>query len=231
MRIGVLEFGGTNCDLDVLHVLKSVVGVDAERVWYKDAYLLDECDGLVIPGGFSYGDYLRAGAIAARAPVMDRVRQMAHDGLPILGICNGFQVLTEAGMLDGALVKNDYPKFLCTWCHLRVEAVDSPFLMYFERGDVIRLPIAHKEGRYYAPEDMLDRIRTGGMIALRYTDEHGRVGAGSNPNGSVDSIAGVLNEGGNVLGLMPHPERACESVLGSEDGRKMFQGMVDYIRR
>ncbi|MHC1593197.1 MAG: phosphoribosylformylglycinamidine synthase I [Methermicoccaceae archaeon] len=231
MKIGVLEFGGTNCDLDVLSVLRGTTGVDAERVWYKDAHLLDECDGLVIPGGFSYGDYLRAGAIAARAPITDKVRQMASDGLPVLGICNGFQVLTEAGILKGALVRNDYPKFLCTWCHLRVEAVDCPFTMDFEEGSVIHLPIAHKEGRYYTDEDTLGGLRSNGQVALKYSDEQGNVSKSSNPNGSVDSIAGVLNERKNVLGLMPHPERACEAAFGSEDGKAMFSGMVEYIRR
>jgi len=231
MKIGVLEFGGTNCDLDVLSVLRGTIGVDAERVWYKDAHLLDGCDGLVIPGGFSYGDYLRAGAIAARDPIMDKVRQMASDGLPILGICNGFQVLTEAGILKGALVKNDYPKFLCTWCHLRVEVVDCPFTMGFEKGSVVRLPIAHKEGRYYTDESTLGGLCSNGQVALRYADEQGNVSKSSNPNGSVDSIAGVLNERKNVLGLMPHPERACEGALGSEDGKVVFSGMVEYIRR
>jgi len=228
MKVGVLRFGGTNCDLDVAHVLENTVGVETELIWYKDAHLLDECDGLVIPGGFSYGDYLRAGAIAARDSVMERVRQMVDDGMPVLGICNGFQILTEAGVLDGALLKNEYPKFLCTWCHLRVEAVDSPFTLAFRQKDIIRLPIAHKEGRYHVDDATLERLNSSGQVALRYVDEWGRL---SNPNGSVEAIAGVFNEKKNVLGLMPHPERACSSVLGSEDGKTMFLSMVDYIRR
>ncbi|ADI73421.1 phosphoribosylformylglycinamidine synthase I [Methanohalobium evestigatum Z-7303] len=229
MRIAIIQFGGTNCDRDVLHVLKNVMNVDAELVWFKDKNL-DRFDGAVIPGGFSYGDYLRAGAIAARTPIMDSVRKMVSEGKPVIGICNGFQVLTESGLLDGALTTNSYPKFLCEWTHLRVDNTDTPFTSRFEKGDVIQIPIAHKEGYFYADQSAISDLNKNNQVVFRYVDEDGTSDDESNPNGSKENIAGITNSSKNVIGLMPHPERASEKVLGSEDGLKIFQSMVDYIQ-
>lgn len=228
MTIAIIQFGGSNCDLDVLHVLEDVVGVDAELVWYKQ-HDLDGFEGAVIPGGFSYGDYLRAGAIASRTPIMDSVRKMADEGKPVMGICNGFQILTESGLLDGALTTNMYPKFRCEWTHLRVETTDSPFTSAFKEGEIIRIPIAHMEGNFYADEQTLSNLEDEKLVAFRYVDKDGHVTDEVNPNGSQENIAGTLSRKRNVMGLMPHPERASESVLGSDDGVRMFQSMAEYI--
>ncbi len=226
MKFAIIQFGGSNCDYDVEYVLTEIIGIDASIVWYKER--LNGYDGVVIPGGFSYGDYLRAGAIAARTEIMQDVRRMAREGRPVLGICNGFQILTESGLLPGALMLNNYPKFICRWTHLRVENDETPFTGRFKKGDVIQMPIAHKEGNYYADNQTLQRLRERGMIVLRYTDEKGEVREDVNPNGSVENIAGILNEHGNVLGLMPHPERASEEILGSADGLNIFKSMIEY---
>ncbi|AKB24858.1 Phosphoribosylformylglycinamidine synthase, glutamine amidotransferase subunit [Methanosarcina sp. MTP4] len=228
MKIAIVQFGGTNCDLDVLHVLKEVIGVDAETVWYKEEDL-SGFDGVVVPGGFSYGDYLRAGAIAGRTPIMDSVKKLAAEGKPVLGICNGFQVLTEAGLLKGALTTNEYPKFRCHGSYLRVETADTPFTSKFRKGEVVRMPIAHMEGQFYAEEATLADLDDNERVVFRYADEAGKVTDEVNPNGSLENIAGIVNESRNVLGLMPHPERASEAVLGSDDGRKIFESMADYI--
>ncbi|SET09525.1 phosphoribosylformylglycinamidine synthase subunit I [Methanococcoides vulcani] len=228
MTIAIIQFGGSNCDLDVLHVLKDVVGVDAELVWYKE-HDLDRFEGAVIPGGFSYGDYLRAGAIASRTPIMDSVKKMADEGKPVMGICNGFQILTESGLLNGALATNMYPKFRCEGTYLRVETTDSPFTSAFKEGEVIRVPIAHMEGNFYADEKTLSNMEDEKLVAFRYVDKDGHVTDEVNPNGSQENIAGILNGKRNVMGLMPHPERASESILGSDDGVRMFQSMVEYI--
>jgi len=228
MKIAIIQFGGTNCDLDVLHVLKDVMGLEAETVWYKQE-VLNGFDGVVIPGGFSYGDYLRAGAIAARTSIMDSVKKLAAEGKPVMGICNGFQVLTEARMLKGALTTNAYPKFRCHWANLRVETLDTPFTSRFKKGELISLPIAHMEGKFYAEEADLAELDENERVAFRYVDENGKATEEANPNGSVENIAGIVNEGRNVLGLMPHPERASEAILGSETGRKLFESMADYI--
>jgi phosphoribosylformylglycinamidine synthase len=228
MKIAIIQFGGTNCDMDVLHVLKDVVGVDAETVWYKEESLTG-FDGVVVPGGFSYGDYLRAGAIAARTPIMDSVKKIAAEGKPVLGICNGFQILTEARLLEGALTTNEYPKFRCQWTNLRVETANTPFTSKFRKGEVIRLPIAHMEGKFYAEEPTLAELDENEQVVFRYVDEKGRPTDKANPNGSLENIAGIVNTARNVLGLMPHPERASESILGSGEGRKVFESMADYI--
>jgi phosphoribosylformylglycinamidine synthase len=228
MKIAIIQFGGTNCDMDVLHVLKDVVGVDAETVWYKDENLAG-FDGVVVPGGFSYGDYLRAGAIAARTPIMDSVKKIAAEGKPVLGICNGFQVLTEARLLEGALTTNEYPKFRCHWTNLRVEITDTPFTSKFRKGEVIRMPIAHMEGKFFAEEQTLAELDENEQVVFRYVDEKGRATDKANPNGSLENIAGIVNASKNILGLMPHPERASESILGSDDGRRVFESMADYI--
>jgi phosphoribosylformylglycinamidine synthase len=228
MKIAIIQFGGTNCDMDVLHVLKDVVGVDAETVWYKEESLTG-FDGVVVPGGFSYGDYLRAGAIAARTPIMDSIKKIAAEGKPVLGICNGFQILTEARLLEGALTTNEYPKFRCQWTNLRVETANTPFTSKFRKGEVIRLPIAHMEGKFYAEEPTLAELDENEQVVFRYVDEKGRPTDKANPNGSLENIAGIVNTARNVLGLMPHPERASESILGSGEGRKVFESMADYI--
>lgn len=229
MKIAIIQFGGTNCDRDVLHVLNDVMDIDAELVWYKNKNL-DDFDGVVIPGGFSYGDYLRAGAIAARTPIMDSVKNIASDGKPIIGICNGFQVLTESGLLDGALTTNAYPKFLCKWTYLRVDNNDTPFTSRFEKGEIIQIPIAHKEGNFYTDQTTVASLNKNNQITFRYVDGNGIADDSTNPNGSKDNIAGIINPEKNILGLMPHPERASEKVLGSDDGSKIFQSMVDYIK-
>ena len=231
MKIAIIQFGGSNCDLDVLHVLKDVIGVDAELVWYKEDKDLDQYDGAIIPGGFSYGDYLRAGAIAARTPIMDAIKKMASDGKPIMGICNGFQILTESGLLDGALTTNKYPKFRCEATYLKVENTDTPFTSRFKKGEIISIPIAHMEGNFYADKDILDRLNENKQIVFRYSDINGNVTENTNPNGSQENIAGIINTKRNVIGLMPHPERASEAILGSDDGIKMFQSMVDHIAK
>jgi len=228
MSIAIVQFGGSNCDLDVLHVLKDVVGVDAELVWYKEENL-DRFDGIVIPGGFSYGDYLRAGAIAARTPIMNSVKKQAEAGKPVIGICNGFQVLTESGLLDGALTTNNYPKFRCESTFLRVETTDTPFTSAFRKGEILNIPIAHMEGNFYADEPTLARMEDNSQVAFRYVDENGKVTDEVNPNGSQENIAGIVSTQKNVLGMMPHPERASEDVLGSSDGLKIFKSMAEYI--
>jgi phosphoribosylformylglycinamidine synthase len=228
MSIAIVQFGGSNCDLDVLHVLKDVVGVDAELVWYKEENL-DRFDGIVIPGGFSYGDYLRAGAIAARTPIMNSVKKQAEAGKPVIGICNGFQVLTESGLLDGALTTNNYPKFRCESTFLRVETTDTPFTSAFSKGEILSIPIAHMEGNFYADEPTLSRMEDYSQVAFRYVDENGKITDEVNPNGSQENIAGIVSTQKNVLGMMPHPERASEDVLGSCDGLRIFKSMAEYI--
>lgn len=227
MKIAVLQFGGSNCDLDVHYVLTEVVGVDAGLVWYKDN--LKGYDGVVIPGGFSYGDYLRAGAIAARTPIMDDVRNMAGKGLPVLGICNGFQILVESGLLAGALMTNRYPKFTCQWVHLRVDNNNSPFTNTFKKGEIINMPVAHMEGNYFADGTTISELTMQDRVAFRYVNPQGQPTVDANPNGSIENIAGVLNAHGNIMGMMPHPERASEEILGSADGKKIFDSMIDYI--
>jgi phosphoribosylformylglycinamidine synthase len=228
MRFAVVQFGGSNCDRDVCHVLTDVCGVDTDLVWYKDG-LSRSYDAVVLPGGFSYGDYLRPGAIAARTPIMADVIRHAKTGGLVLGICNGAQIASEAGLVPGVFTLNAYPKFISRHVHLSVENTTSPFTMLYRKGEVIRIPIAHAEGRYVAPLMEIARLNREKRVAFRFCDEHGNVGPESNPNGSTESITGILSEGGNVLAMMPHPERASEAVLGSEDGVKIFNSMVAYI--
>lgn len=218
MKIAILQFGGTNCDLDVLHVLKDVVGVDAETVWYKQEDLTG-FDGVVVPGGFSYGDYLRAGAIAARTPIMNSVKKLAAEGKPILGICNGFQILTEAGLLPGVLMRNASLRFVCREVRLKVETTDTPFTRGYAPGQIITAPVAHHDGNYFADPATLSAIEDNGQVAFRYAE-------GTNPNGSVNDIAGVFNREKTVLGLMPHPENLIETAHGGIDGRALFSGLL-----
>jgi phosphoribosylformylglycinamidine synthase len=220
--IGVLQFPGSNCDMDIIHVIKDVLNEEARLVFFKKQEGIKDLDGLVIPGGFTYGDHLRAGSIAAKMPVLEDVKELAADGKPVLGICNGFQVLCESGMLPGALTNNNNMKFISKWTELEVNNTETPFTKKYGEGEIVRMPVAHGAGRYYCDEDSLKKMEENDQICFRYH--------GENPNGSVDNIAGICNKEGNVLGLMPHPERASESILGSEDGRKMFEGMIEYIK-
>ncbi len=229
MKVAILKFPGTNCDEDVLYVLRNVLGVDAEIVWHE-YFKADNFDATILPGGFSYGDYLRAGAIAAHSPSVRQLELMDDDCKPILGICNGFQILVEAGLLPGALLLNSTLTFICKWVHLRVEKTDTAFTNLFKIGQVVRMPIAHKEGRFFADKRALKRISE--RIVLRYCDENGRVTEESNPNGSIENIAGICDKDGNIVGLMPHPERASERILSgnSPDGLLMFKSMLNWMR-
>jgi len=225
LKIGVLVCPGTNCDGDTYHVIDQVFHQPVEYIWHHDTNL-SSFDCIVLPGGFSYGDYLRAGAIARFSPVMRAVEEFARSDRPVLGICNGFQRLLEAGLLPGAMLRNDHLQFRCSWVNLRVESAESRFTSACHEGQILRMPIAHQEGSYYAPEPLLRQIEARGQILLRYCDEEGRVTRGANPNGSVGNIAGVCNEGGNVFGLMPHPERCCEPILGGTDGAYIFRSIL-----
>jgi phosphoribosylformylglycinamidine synthase I len=226
--IAVIRFPGSNCDEDARHALE-LLGADARMVWHRDASL-GRADAVLLPGGFSYGDYLRSGAMAAESPVMASVKEFADHGGPVLGICNGFQVLTESGLLPGALARNGRPHFLCGPVNVRVERDDLSFTRHYRRGEVLRLPIAHGEGSYYADAETLARLEARGGVVFRYCDGAGRTtGDSVNPNGSLAGIAGVVNERGNVLGMMPHPERAVEELLGGSDGRGLLQGLIGRL--
>ena len=225
MKFAVIVFPGSNCDHDAYHAAKHVLGQDAEFVWHKESSLKG-ADVVILPGGFSYGDYLRTGAIAQFSPVMDAVKKFAADGGPVLGICNGFQVLCEAHLLPGALLRNRDLKFQCEHVCVKVEQTDTPFTMRAARGQVLRLPIAHGEGNYFADPATITELENSGRIVLRYCDAGGTVSDEANPNGSLHSIAGICSERRNVVGLMPHPERACEPVLGSGDGLVIFESVV-----
>jgi phosphoribosylformylglycinamidine synthase I len=225
MRWAVLQFPGSNCDQDAVHTLKNVFGQEVELVWHKETSLKD-ADAVVLPGGFSYGDYLRCGAIARFSPIMPAVRAAAAEGKTVLGICNGFQILCEAGLLPGVLVRNAGLHFRCETRHVRVHHAGGRFTSDYQTGQVLRLPIAHGEGNYVADEATLDALFANGQVVLTYCDAEGRVSEGSNPNGSERAIAGITNREGNVLGLMPHPERASEAILGSADGRGIFASIL-----
>ena len=224
-RFGVVVFPGSNCDHDTYHVLKHVVGVETVWLWHKDADLKG-CDVVVLPGGFAHGDYLRCGAIARFSPVMANVIDHARRGGYVLGICNGFQVLVEAGLLPGALIRNRGLKFICRDVHARVENDRTAFTARLRRGQVLKIPIAHGEGNYVADEETLKRIEGEGQVLFRYTSPQGNLDDRFNHNGSMNAIAGIMNEAGNVMGMMPHPERCSEAVLGNEDGRGVFESLA-----
>ena len=228
MKFAIIVFPGSNCDHDAYHAVKHVLGQDAEFVWHKETGLKG-ADVVVLPGGFSHGDYLRTGAIARFSPVMTAVRQFAQSGRPVLGICNGFQILCEAGLLPGAMLRNRDLKFHCEHIFVRVEQTDTPFTARAVTGQVLRIPIAHGEGNYYAQTDVISRLEASGQVIFRYCDSHGHVTNASNPNGALNGIAGICNEGRNVVGLMPHPERACEAALGSVDGLVLFESVVTQL--
>ncbi len=227
-RVAVIQYPGSNCDLDALEVLQKVEKTDAELVWHKDLKR-DDYDAYVLPGGFSYGDYLRAGAIAATSPSLKIVREAVDQNKPVLGICNGLQILVEAGLLPGAVLRNSGLRFVCTWIRLRVETTRTPFTTLAQKGQTLRVPIAHNEGRYYLDRNQIRELEKNEQIVVRYVNEANEPTEDANPNGSIDNIAGICNEEGNVMGLMPHPERASLRVLspdGHDDGRMIFDSMM-----
>jgi phosphoribosylformylglycinamidine synthase len=228
MNFAVLQFPASNCDQDALHVLKNVLGQSARFVWHKD-HSLAGVDAVIIPGGFSYGDYLRTGAIARFSPIMEAVRAFAARGGPVLGICNGFQILCEAGLLPGALIRNRSLQFRCEHVFIKTGNNDSPFTNKIPPGKILRVPIAHGEGCYFAEEATLEKLKTNGQILWQYADMKGELTEPANPNGSLWNIAGIGNEAGNVAGLMPHPERASEAILGSADGRLIFESLISWL--
>jgi phosphoribosylformylglycinamidine synthase I len=224
-RVAVVTFPGSNCDRDALAAVE-VVGGKAVPIWHASRDL-SGCGAVILPGGFSYGDYLRAGAMAAHSPVMAAVRRHAEEGKPVLGICNGFQMLLEIGLLPGAMLMNRSLRFICREVHVRVERDDLPLLANLHRGQVLRLPIAHKEGNWFASPDVVQRVEAEGAVALRYCVPSGALDDGANPNGSLNAIAGLVNRTGTVLGLMPHPERHVRDLLGGEDGVALIRALVD----
>lgn len=227
MRFGIAVFPGTWSDRDCGHAV-GLAGSEAVMLWHADRDL-QRSDVVILPGGFAYGDYLRAGAIARFAPLMDAVREHALGGGLVLGICNGFQILCEAGMLPGALLRNSSLQFRCQPTWLRVETTTTPFLSRCRPGQLLRVPVSHGEGRFFADPETLAQLNSEGRVALRYTDQEGALTAPANPNGSLENIAGILNEQGNVLGMMPHPERACETLLGSDDGLQLFNSALQHL--
>ena len=226
MRCGVVIFPGANCDHDVYHVCKHVLGQDTTFLWHQD-HTLKGVDLVVLPGGFSYGDYLRAGALAAQSPVMQAVREHAEAGGLVLGVCNGFQILLEAKLLPGAMRRNRGLRFECRDAYLRVERTDLPFTAKYRQGQIVRFPIAHAEGNYEDTPEALDRLEANRQVVFRYVNPEGQLDDAWNVNGSARAIAGVVNEGGNVLGLMPHPERCAEEILGNTDGLALFEGLLE----
>ena len=229
MTIGIVVFPGSNCDADTYHALRDVLGQDARYVWHQETSL-EGLDAVILPGGFSYGDYLRAGVIASTSPVVRALRAYAEGGRPVLGICNGFQTLVETRLLPGALLLNAAGEFRCTHVRIRVERTDTPFTCALRVGEVLRIPIAHGEGRYYVNDRELARLTLERQIAFRYCDAAGHVTPDANPNGALDNIAGVASVSGTVLGLMPHPERASEAIVGSADGLRIFESLAQWIR-
>jgi phosphoribosylformylglycinamidine synthase len=231
IKIAVIQFPGANCDLDTLHVLNNVINIDVNLIWHNH-FKETNFDGVILPGGFSFGDYLRAGIIAAHSPAIDETRVMLKDGRPIIGICNGFQILTEAQFLPGALLQNDSLKFICKWINIKVENNKTAFTSKMNLEDVLDIPIAHGEGRYFT--DKLKELEENNQIVFRYVNENGEITKKANPNGSLENIAGVCNLEQNCLGLMPHPERASEAILspkGSIHGNLFFESMIEFIKK
>ena len=228
MRFAVLQFPGSNCDQDCVHVLGNVLGQDADYLWHKEESIGD-ADAVVVPGGFSYGDYLRTGSIAQFSPVMNAVKAFANAGGLVIGICNGFQILCETGLLPGALVRNRSLQFRCETIFLKIPTADSPFTSEVPKGRLLRVPIAHGEGCYFADDEALAKLRADDQILFQYATETGDLTDEANPNGSLLNIAGICNKGRNVCGMMPHPERASENVLGADDGRRVFESMLRHL--
>jgi phosphoribosylformylglycinamidine synthase I len=228
MKFGIVSFPGSNCDYDAFHAVTEILGEEAVYLWHKD-HDLQGSDVIILPGGFSYGDYLRAGAIARFSPIMQEVIAHAKSGAPVMGICNGFQIACEAGLLPGALMRNSHLQFVSAEVGIRVETADTLFTNLYEVGEVLRVPVAHGEGRFVATEDVLDGLEEDGRVIFRYADAHGNITADANPNGAERNIAGIISEGGNVLGMMPHPERACSAILGSSDGVRLFESILARV--
>ena len=228
MKFGVLVFPGSNCDHDTFHVVHELLGAPATYLWHASEDL-EGCDCILVPGGFAYGDYLRTGAIARFSPAMQAVARFAHGGGLVMGICNGFQILCEAGLLPGALMRNAGQRYLCKQVHLRSESSRSPFTGGIVKGDVLRMPIGHMEGNYFCDEATLQQLEQTDRIAFRYCTPEGEVTPAANPNGSLGNIAGVLSEGRNVLGMMPHPDRSSEGLLGSSDGLRLFRSLLETM--
>lgn len=227
MKFGVVVFPGSNCDADCYHVIDKILKEPVEYLWHADESLKD-IDCIILPGGFSYGDYLRTGSIARFSPVMEKVVDYGKKGGLILGICNGFQVLTETGLLPGALIRNPSLRFQCHNTYLRVEKTDTPFTGQYTLKQIIQVPIAHGEGSYVADQDTLERLEKKGQVVFRYCNKKGEISPEANPNGSLNNIAGIINEEGNILGMMPHPERCSEKILGGIDGENLFKSLVKW---
>jgi phosphoribosylformylglycinamidine synthase I len=228
MKFGIVTFPGSNCDYDAFQVVTEILGEEAIYLWHKD-HDLQASDVIILPGGFSYGDYLRAGAIARFSPIMEEVTAHAKAGGPVLGICNGFQIACEAGLLPGALMRNSHLQFVSAEVRLRVENSDTMFTNLYERGEILRMPVAHGDGRYVAPVGMLEELEAEGRVVFRYAEADGSITAGANPNGSENNIAGIINDAGNVLGMMPHPDRAYSPLLGSIDGVRLFESILARV--
>ena len=229
MRFGVVVFPGSNCDHDCYYIIKHILKRDVVYIWHKETSIADDIECVVLPGGFSYGDYLRTGAIARFSPVMAEVARLAARGRYVIGICNGFQILCEAGLLPGLLMMNRSLEFICQPVHIRVENSNTPFTGRCKDGEVLRIPIAHKDGNYFIEEQLLKELEDRGQVLFRYSTPDGLITDDANPNGSVSNIAGVINRAGNVMGMMPHPERVCEPILGGTDGLKIFGSIVESI--
>ena len=228
MKFGIVTFPGSNCDYDAYHAVTEILGEEATYLWHKH-HDLQYSDVIILPGGFSYGDYLRAGAIARFSPIMNEVISHARSGGPVLGICNGFQIACEAGLLPGALLRNAHLQFVSAEVRIRVDNDDTIFTNLYERGEVLRIPVAHGDGRFVATPDVLDRLEGEGRVIFKYADADGNATADANPNGSERNIAGIISESGNVLGLMPHPERACSPLLGSSDGVRLLESILTRV--
>jgi phosphoribosylformylglycinamidine synthase I len=228
VKFGVVVFPGSNCDHDAYHVCKHVMQQEAEFLWHKESDLKDS-DVIILPGGFSYGDYLRCGAIARFSPVMKEVVRFASQGGTVLGICNGFQILVEAGLLPGVLLRNASLRFVCKFVNLRVENSNTRFTNHTNPGEILSIPIAHGEGNYFTDSETLDTLESNNQIIFRYCNRAGEISDDSNPNGALSNIAGIINEQGNIMGMMPHPERASDPLLRYEDGQKIFKSIIDHI--
>ncbi|MBE9504800.1 MAG: phosphoribosylformylglycinamidine synthase subunit PurQ [Proteobacteria bacterium] len=229
MKFGVIVFPGSNCDHDCYHVAKHVMGQETDYIWHKGRPSLESYDCVIIPGGFSYGDYLRPGAIARYSPITDEIKKYAEGGGLVIGICNGFQILIETGLLPGVLMRNRSLKFICEDVYLKVESSDTPFTSEYSADEVVKIPIAHHDGNYFADMDTLKKLKQNNQIIFRYSTADGETSVEANPNGSLLNIAGICNEKRNVLGMMPHPERCAEGILGNEDGKKIFESIVKRV--
>jgi phosphoribosylformylglycinamidine synthase I len=227
MKFGVVTFPGSNCDDDCIYVIKEVFNVDCERLWHKYTGSLSDYNCIILPGGFSYGDYLRPGGIAKFSPIMSRIKEYAEAGGYLIGICNGFQILVESGLLEGVLIRNTSLKFICKNVYLKVENRNTPFSSKCK--ELIKIPIAHKDGCYYCSKEVLEELKKNNQIIFRYADENGEVTPESNPNGSLYSIAGICNRDKNILGMMPHPERCSERILGNDNGKFIFESIIEHI--